>query len=80
MGMSGSRINPCWVPHAFLFLIVVLGLPSRIQCVDGDDYSRTGNLAALPVVTQLIYGRLSNLTTVFHKDIEEKFGFCIKDA
>ncbi|XP_062165748.1 putative white-brown complex homolog protein 30 isoform X2 [Alnus glutinosa] len=80
MGMSGSRINPCWVPHAFLFLIVVLGLPSRIQCVDGDDYSRTGNLAALPVVTQLIYGRLSNLTTVFRKDIEEKFGFCIKDA
>ncbi|XP_059462902.1 putative white-brown complex homolog protein 30 isoform X2 [Corylus avellana] len=71
MEMSGSRINVCWVPHVFLFLIIVLCLSPGIQRVDG---------AAVPMVTEVIYGRLSNLTTIFSKDIKEKFGFCIKDV
>jgi hypothetical protein len=80
MGMSGSRVNVCWVPHVFLFLIIVLCLSPGIQCVDGDGYSQTINRATLPMATKVIYGRLSNLTTIFSQDIKEKFGFCIKDV
>lgn len=80
MALRESRIHVCWIPHVWLYIIVGLSLLPCIQCVDGNDYSQTGNPAVLPIVTQLIYGRLSNLTKILSQDIKENLGFCIKDV
>lgn len=78
--MRGLRINACWVPHAFLFLIIFLSLLPRTRCVNGDDYSRTKNPAVLPMVTQLIYSRLTNITKTLSTDLKADMGFCIKNV
>lgn len=80
MALSESRIHVCWIPHVLLYIIVGLSFLPCIQCVDGNDYSQTGNPAVLPIVTQLIYGRLSNLTKILSQDIKDNLGFCIKDV
>lgn len=80
MEMNGLRINVCWFPHALLFLVVVLSLLPCIWCVDGDDYSQTSNPAVLPLVTDLIYRRLSNLSTILTNDIKKNLHFCIKNV
>ncbi|XVE96638.1 hypothetical protein REPUB_Repub02eG0239900 [Reevesia pubescens] len=67
-------------PHALLFLLVVLSLFPFARSVDGDDYSQTKNPAYLPLVTDLIYKRLSNLTVILSNDISQNLGFCIKNA
>ncbi|XP_022742778.1 putative white-brown complex homolog protein 30 isoform X2 [Durio zibethinus] len=67
-------------PHALLFLLVVLSLFPFARSVDGDDYSQTKNPAYLPLVTDLIYKRLSNLTVILSNDISHNMRFCIKDA
>ncbi|XP_057982210.1 putative white-brown complex homolog protein 30 [Malania oleifera] len=81
--MRGVRINVniSWVQHGPLFLFfIILSLPLWAQCVDENDYSETGNPAVLPLLTQFIYGRLSNLTASFNPDITARLGFCIKDV
>ncbi|KAF6167787.1 hypothetical protein GIB67_027565 [Kingdonia uniflora] len=44
-----------------------------------DEYSETGNPALLPLITEVIYKRFSNLTGIFDGEIEDRLGFCIKD-
>ncbi|MCL7031156.1 hypothetical protein MKW94_018049 [Papaver nudicaule] len=44
-----------------------------------DQYNRTSNPELLPLLTKLIYKRLSDLTSVFQADISRKLAFCIKD-
>ncbi|KAK2658095.1 hypothetical protein Ddye_011147 [Dipteronia dyeriana] len=78
--MSGVRINVNWELHAIFPLILVSILFPTAHCVDGDDYSRTGNPAMLTPVTQLIYGRLSNLTGRLMDDLQSQMGFCIKNV
>ncbi|KAK0583627.1 hypothetical protein LWI29_000441 [Acer saccharum] len=78
--MSGVRINVNLALHAIFPLILVSNLFPIAQCADGDDYSRTGNPAMLPPVTQLIYGRLSNLTGRLMDDLQSQMGFCIKNV
>ncbi|KAL3715239.1 hypothetical protein ACJRO7_007038 [Eucalyptus globulus] len=63
-----------------LFLVVFLSFLRRTISVDGDDFSQTNNPTVLPLVTELIYGRLSNLTSLFRDDISRSLGFCIKDV
>ncbi|KAL6336411.1 hypothetical protein AAG906_014583 [Vitis piasezkii] len=53
---------------------------TKIEDVDTDSYSQTGNPAVLPLITQVIYSRLSNLTTIFNGDITNRLGFCIKNV
>ncbi|KAL5740804.1 hypothetical protein ACOSQ2_029984 [Xanthoceras sorbifolium] len=78
--MIGVKSNVNWVLHAIFLLILVLNLFPIALCVDGDDYGRTGNPATLPLVTQLIYGRLSNLTKFLMDDLHIHMGFCIKNV
>ena len=80
MGMSVFRANANWVAHVLLFLIVFVGLVPCIHCVDGNDPSKTGDPALLSTVTQVIYGRLSNLTKILTQGIVNNLGFCIKDV
>ncbi|KAJ4845459.1 putative white-brown complex protein 30 [Turnera subulata] len=80
--MSGARTTCSlgrWVPHFLLFLIVALILPPTAHNVEEDDYSETGNPALLPVVTQMIYRKLSDLSGVFKDDVLQNAGFCIKN-
>ncbi|KAM0990978.1 hypothetical protein ACFX2I_009422 [Malus domestica] len=77
--MRGLRINACWVPHVFLFLIIVLNLLPGTHCVNGDDYSRTKSAAVLSEVTQLIYSRLSIVTRYISTNLKSTMGFCIKN-
>ncbi|KAH7511975.1 hypothetical protein FEM48_Zijuj12G0041000 [Ziziphus jujuba var. spinosa] len=80
MEMNELRIKLHWFPHVFLFLIVVLSLLPSTHCVNGNDYSQTKNPAVLPIVTELIYNRLSNLSTILTNDIKKDLHFCIKNV
>ncbi|KAK8638954.1 hypothetical protein V6N13_137360 [Hibiscus sabdariffa] len=53
---------------------------NSIISVDGDEYSETQNPAVLPAVTDLIHKRISNLTTLFLKDVGNNLSFCIKNV
>lgn len=78
--MSSGRIKVCWVAYISSLSILVLGISPCGLCVDGDDYSQTGNPALVPLVTNHIYDQVSNLTVVFHDDIKTELGYCIKDV
>ncbi|XP_021908567.1 putative white-brown complex homolog protein 30 [Carica papaya] len=73
-------VHACRVPLFFLFFVVALSVLPFTLCVDGNDYSQTGNPAAIPLVTGLIYSRLSNLSTILADDIVKNLGYCIKDV
>ncbi|KAK9290111.1 hypothetical protein L1049_008275 [Liquidambar formosana] len=63
-----------------LFIVIAILSSPGVWCVDGDDYSQTGNPTLLPLLTDIIYSRLSNLTAVFSPEIIRRLGFCIKDV
>lgn len=60
----------------FLFSLLYLTLLPPIQCADGESTNPT----VLPIVTQNIYERMTNVTTVLAKDIKQHLSFCIKDV
>lgn len=78
--MSSGRIKVCWVAYISSLSILVLGISPYVLCVDGDDYSQTGNPALVPLVTNHIYDQTLNLTVVFHDDIKTELDYCIKDV
>ncbi|KAG6769791.1 hypothetical protein POTOM_025453 [Populus tomentosa] len=79
--MSALKISSiCRVSRFLLFLIVVFNLLPNAFCVDGDDYSQTGNPALHPIITDMVYKRLSNLSVVFGDDIMDSLSFCIKNV
>ncbi|KAL4324493.1 hypothetical protein GQ457_11G007850 [Hibiscus cannabinus] len=67
-------------PHLLLFLLVFLSFFPFSKSVDGDEYSETQNPAILPAVTDLIHKRISNVTSLFLKDIGNNLSFCIKNV
>ncbi|KAK9106367.1 hypothetical protein Syun_022378 [Stephania yunnanensis] len=58
---------------------VFLVLSNNVHCLDEQEYKETGNPAVLPIVTELIYNRLMNLTAIFDGDVAKRLSFCIKD-
>ncbi|XP_027366945.1 ABC transporter G family member 28-like [Abrus precatorius] len=67
--------NHLWVPIVVLSLI--LGM---IQCQDMNDYdNQLDNPFVLPLITQLVYGRISNLTSLISQQISTESTFCVKD-
>lgn len=77
--MSGMRLKVKRVRYILLFHVVVLSLWPCMWCVDEDEYSQTGNDALLPNVTEQVFKKLKNITTILIRDIEENLEFCIKD-
>lgn len=71
------RIKDCWFPYVF---IVILSFLPCFLCLNGDDFSRTKNPATLPLVTQLMYGKLTNLTQFLSNDLRQNMGYCIKNV
>ncbi|XP_038720731.1 putative white-brown complex homolog protein 30 isoform X2 [Tripterygium wilfordii] len=78
--MTRESIKVCWELHVLLLSVILTSLLPYAWCMDGDDYSQTGNAALLPAVTKLIYSRLSNLTTTLTDDIVHNLGFCVKNV
>ncbi|KAI4300297.1 hypothetical protein L6164_033689 [Bauhinia variegata] len=74
--MNRKRCNASWIT---LFIIYLSLLP-RIGCDDEEDYGEPGDTNSLPVVTELIYSRLTNVTTDLTMDMKQSLSFCIKDA
>ncbi|KAK3034113.1 hypothetical protein RJ639_034465 [Escallonia herrerae] len=73
--MDGGRL-------CALLAIAVLSLAQRAHCqsLDDDYGSQIDNPAVLPYVTQLVYSRISNLTsTILTSQISNRSSFCIKD-
>lgn len=73
------RVDVCWTQHILLFFVFALSLMALALCLDGDDYSKTGNPKVLISVTNLIYTRLQNLKNVLKADVDRDLGYCIKN-
>ncbi|KAK9115607.1 hypothetical protein Sjap_014554 [Stephania japonica] len=63
----------------FFIGVVWVFLVVSVHSLDEQEYKETGNPAVLPIVTELIYNRLMNLTAIFDGDIAKRLSFCIKD-
>lgn len=80
MEMNRLGINLYRVRCGFFILIVVLIRSPYARCVEGDDYSETGNPALLPLVTEIIYSRLMNITAALTPEVSSSLAFCVKDV
>ncbi|XP_057735326.1 ABC transporter G family member 24-like isoform X2 [Arachis stenosperma] len=60
-------------------LWLFLWLPFVVQCQEVNDYDQIDNPSVLPLVTQLVYSRLSNLTSLLSQEITTHSTFCVKD-
>ncbi|XP_075670931.1 ABC transporter G family member 24-like isoform X1 [Castanea sativa] len=60
---------------------LVLSLVHLVQCQDVSDYNNNqfDNPAVLPLITQVVYSQISNLTAVIGQDIGSQSSFCMKD-
>ncbi|KAK7268267.1 hypothetical protein RIF29_20963 [Crotalaria pallida] len=70
------RVLLLWLPFLVLSMLLFLGI---IQCQEMNDYDQIDNPAVLPLITQLVYSRLSNLTSVLSQEISTQSTFCVKD-
>lgn len=61
------------------WVVVVLSFMHLVHCQDVGDYDQFDNPAVLPLITQVVYSRLSNLTTVLSRDIGNRASFCVKN-
>ncbi|KAF9594759.1 hypothetical protein IFM89_034742 [Coptis chinensis] len=69
--MIKDRVN------IIVFLILVLSLGNNcVKCQNDKDDSTA---AVLPLVTELVYNRLMNLTALFEGDIGRELSFCVKN-
>nr|POF09365.1 abc transporter g family member 24 [Quercus suber] len=61
---------------------LVLSLVNLVQCQDVNDYNNNqfDNPAVLPLITQVVYSQISNLTAVIGQDIGNQSSFCIRDC
>ncbi|XAR51040.1 Sulfate-transporting ATPase [Bertholletia excelsa] len=76
--MRTARAYADWLRYSQpLLILCLLGISPCIWCAGGAPPE---NDPLSPVVTSLIYSQISNLTSVFEKDISTHLGFCIKDV
>ncbi|XP_057954657.1 ABC transporter G family member 28-like isoform X2 [Malania oleifera] len=78
LGKANRRGSIC----VLVILVVVLNLRGVVRCQD-DAKSQDvamGNPAAVQLLTELVYSRLTNLTAIFSDDILRRLNFCIKDV
>ncbi|XP_010558073.1 PREDICTED: ABC transporter G family member 24 [Tarenaya hassleriana] len=82
---SSMSLNRCkWLaPGSIIrWAILISWLVSCCRVVNGqnvDDYNQFDNPAVLPLVTQIIYRKLSNTTVVLNRELATRGKFCVKD-
>ncbi|GMY09255.1 ABC transporter G family member 24-like isoform X1 [Fagus crenata] len=78
--MSLKNLNVLNFRTILTLATVVLSLVHLVQCQDVNDYNNQfNNPAVLPLITQVVYRQISNLTAVIGQDIGNQSSFCIKD-
>ncbi|KAL5735001.1 hypothetical protein ACOSP7_032862 [Xanthoceras sorbifolium] len=78
--MSLKRLENLNSWSVLKWVVVVLSLAPLVQCQDVSDYDQLDNPAVRSYVTQLVYSRLSNVTTDLYRDFGERFSYCVTDA
>ncbi|KAM1708008.1 hypothetical protein ACFX15_001011 [Malus domestica] len=59
--------------------VLVLCWVHFVECQDVGDYDQIDNPAVLPLITHIVYGRISNVTAVLSREISNRSSFCVKD-
>ncbi|RZC70461.1 hypothetical protein C5167_033599 [Papaver somniferum] len=75
------------ITSILLLIFVLCRFSWKAQCQTSDpefhpllvEFNRTSNPELLPLVTKLIYKRLSNLTSIYQGEVSHDLAFCIKD-
>ncbi|XP_022640546.1 ABC transporter G family member 24-like, partial [Vigna radiata var. radiata] len=65
-----------WVPIVLFSLFLWM---TQLQCQQMNDYDQIDSPAVLPLVTQLVYSQISNLTSIISQEISRESTFCVKD-
>ena len=72
-----SNMFSSW--RCLVWLVLTLSLllfGKKMHCQEMNDYD---NPAVLPLITQLVYTRISNLTSILSQQISKDSNFCVKD-
>ncbi|KAM2198559.1 hypothetical protein ACFX1Q_001821 [Malus domestica] len=59
--------------------VLVLCWVHFVECQGVGDYDQIDNPAVLPLITHIVYGRISNVTAVLSREISNRSSFCVKD-
>ena len=70
---------PSPAPTFVVLIILLVGSVQFVQCQNVDDYSEFDNPELLPLFTQLVYGQISNMTTMLSAEFQNRSSFCVKD-
>ncbi|QCE07924.1 ATP-binding cassette [Vigna unguiculata] len=71
-----TNSKPLWVPIVLFSLFLWM---TQLQCQQMNDYDQIDSPAVLPLVTQLVYSQISNLTSIISQEISRESTFCVKD-
>ncbi|KAJ7975044.1 ABC transporter G family member [Quillaja saponaria] len=77
--MSLKNLRICNFCTTLWLVIAVLTSLELLHCQEMNDYDQIDNPAVRPLITQLVYSRLSNLTVVLSQEINHRSSFCVKD-
>ncbi|CAL0299695.1 unnamed protein product [Lupinus luteus] len=64
-----------WIPILVMSMLFI----GIIHCQEMNDYNQIDNPSVLPFVTEIVYSRLSNLTSILSQQISSQSTFCVKD-
>ena len=70
---------PSSVSTLVVLIVLLVGSVQSVQCQNVDDYSEFANPKLLPLFTQLVYGQISNMTTMLSAEFQKRSNFCVKD-
>ncbi|KAM5579194.1 ABC transporter G family member 24-like [Rosa sericea] len=92
MVSAACDINPTQRPHSLLskppahlshlLAILALILAHWLHFVQGQDlydFDQIDNPTVLPLITQIVYGRISNATAILSRDLSNHSSFCVKE-
>ncbi|KAI3933396.1 hypothetical protein MKW98_006755 [Papaver atlanticum] len=79
MGIIRVDVNKITSFLLFVFVVSTLGFSWQVKSQIPGDPMQTNVNEILPLVTQLMYERLSNLTVILQGEATDNLGFCIKD-
>ncbi|AES62116.1 putative monosaccharide-transporting ATPase [Medicago truncatula] len=68
--------------RCLVWLVLTLSMllfGEKMHCQEMNDYDQLDNPAVLPLITQLVYTRISNLTSILSQQISKDSNFCVKD-
>ncbi|RVW75569.1 hypothetical protein CK203_056478 [Vitis vinifera] len=66
---------PSSAPTLAVLIVLLVGSVQSVQCQNVDDYSEFDNPKLLPLFTQLVYGQISNMTTILKCGVLETLQF-----